>query len=141
MRPDLLNAIDSDFVELRESERLSIDLRYASTNNFVGENLYGAFNKAFPHKVAAKKLEQAIDVLSQLAPGYGMLIFDALRPRSAQYVLWNKVKGTDHEQYIADPDIGSVHNFGFAIDLTLLDKLGAELDMGTGFDNFTPLAH
>jgi D-alanyl-D-alanine dipeptidase len=57
-----------------------------------------------------------------------------------QFQLWDHVKGTDQQQYVADPKIGSIHNYGFAVDLTILDAEGRELDMGTAFDEFTPLA-
>jgi D-alanyl-D-alanine dipeptidase len=138
--PSSFDSIASNFVELRESDGLLIDLRYATSNNFVGENLYGEFNKAFLHKVAAEKLAKAVEGLHNVNPKYRFIIFDALRPRSVQHMLWNKVKGTDHEQYIANPESGSVHNFGFAVDLSVLDASGKELDMGTGFDSFTPLS-
>lgn len=129
-----------DFVALNESQSLVIDLRYATTNNFLGRNLYGAFNRAYLHKIAADKLEHAIAKLRALKPSYKVIIFDALRPRSVQYVLWDAVKNTEQQTYIADPEKGSIHNFGMAVDLSILDEAGQELDMGTPFDDFTPLA-
>jgi D-alanyl-D-alanine dipeptidase len=63
-----------------------------------------------------------------------------LRPRSIQRVLWSHVVGTEGEKYIANPDLGSLHNFGFAVDLSVLDEYGQELDMGAGFDDFRPVA-
>ncbi|MES2356450.1 MAG: M15 family metallopeptidase [Pseudomonadota bacterium] len=141
MPADLLFAsLASDFVELRESQALAIDLRYASANNFIGHDLYGEFNKAFLHKIAAEKLEKAIQALQKINSKYRLIVFDALRPQSVQYVLWDKVKGTDQEQYVANPAIGSVHSFGFAVDVSILNEAGQELDMGTPFDDFTPLA-
>ena len=62
------------------------------------------------------------------------------RSRSIQYKLWKKVKGTSQEPYVANPDKGSIHNFGFALDLSLLNEFDNEVDMGTAFDDFTPLA-
>lgn len=128
------------FISLHNRDGFKIDLRYAGSNNFVGRNLYGDFNEAYLHPEAFRKLEAALKMLRSLHPGYGMKIFDALRPRSIQRVLFDFVKGTPQEIYVANPDRGSVHNFGFAVDLTLVDESGQELDMGTPFDDFTLLA-
>jgi len=57
-----------------------------------------------------------------------------------QRIFWARVVGTALQPYVADPAKGSVHNFGFALDVTLLDDSGAEIDMGTSFDDFSPLA-
>lgn len=128
------------YVELKPSDGLAIDLKYATADNFVGQNMYGDFNKAYLHRIAADKLTQAIRNLKALHPAYRLVIYDALRPRSVQYVLWNNVKGTDRQKYVADPRHGSIHNFGFAVDLSILDEKGKPLDMGTPFDDFTALA-
>jgi len=129
-----------DYVELLPAMGLTLDLRYATANNFVGENLYGDFHRAFLHRIAAEKLSRAVENLRKANPGYRFVVFDALRPRSVQEILWAKVRGTAQEKYVADPKQGSMHNFGFALDLSVLDESGKELDMGTGFDAFTPLA-
>jgi zinc D-Ala-D-Ala dipeptidase len=130
----------SDFVELREGPEFKIDLRYGTTNNFVGVNMYGPFNKAFLHKIAGEKLFSALYHLRAAHPGYKFLIFDALRPRSIQRILWSHVEGTPGEKYIARPEPGSLHNFGFAVDLSVLDSSGRELDMGAGYDDFRDIA-
>ena len=125
-----------DFTEIREDHGVAIDLRYASSNNFTGENVYGEFDRAFLHRLAALKLVRAVAALSASHPHLKFLILDALRPRSAQRRLWAHVVGTADEDYIANPNHGSVHNYGFALDLTLVDGSGRELDMGSGFDEF-----
>lgn len=129
-----------DYVNLSTIDGLRFDLRYATSNNFTGQNLYGEFNQAYLHSVAAEKLRKAVALLHQRRPDLHLLIFDALRPRSVQYILWEYVKGTEQQRYVADPSRGSIHNYGFALDLTLVDDKGHELDMGTAFDDFTPLA-
>jgi D-alanyl-D-alanine dipeptidase len=129
-----------DFVELVEGPEFKIDLRYGTTNNFVGVNMYGPFNKAFLHRIAGEKLFRALKHLQNTRPGYKFLIFDALRPRSIQRILWSHVEGTPGEKYIARPEPGSLHNFGFAVDLTVLDEHGSELDMGAGYDDFRDIA-
>jgi len=130
----------TDYVEIKPDHQLQTDLRYATTNNFVGENLYGDFNRAYLHRLAAKKLIAAKSILKASYPEYKLVIFDAMRPRSVQYQLWDKVKGTDKQGYVANPAGGSIHNYGFAVDISLADAQGNLLDMGTKFDDFTALA-
>ena len=129
-----------EFHEVTAQDGVVIDLRYASSNNFVGKNLYGPFNRLFLHRRAYDKLKAAIALLKHDHPGYKFVIFDGTRPRSVQYLLWQKVAGTPQEKYVADPKKGSIHNYGMAIDLSIQDEKGHELDMGTPFDSFTPLA-
>ncbi|MGH7032407.1 MAG: D-alanyl-D-alanine dipeptidase, partial [Stellaceae bacterium] len=85
---------------------------------------------------AADKLQAAIDLTRYL--GLRLRVFDALRPTEAQWKLWNF---TPDPEFLADPRRGSPHSRGAAVDLTLLSADGSELDMGTGFDDFTPLSH
>jgi len=129
-----------DYREITPADGVVIDLRYAGANNFVGQDLYGPFKRLFLHKRAADKLKAAVALLKHEHPGYKFVIYDGLRPRSVQYVLWQHVAGTPQEKYVADPKKGSVHNYGLAIDLSVQDDKGRDLDMGTGFDSFTPLA-
>lgn len=131
---------NAEYQEIKPSDQIALELRYATTNNFVGVNLYGDFNHAFLHRDAAVKLERAAELLAAQHPGYKLLIFDALRPRSVQRLLWAKVKGTAQQPYVANPASGSIHNFGFAVDLSIVDDQGHELDMGTPFDAFESLA-
>ena len=133
-------ATSKEYVVLKPSSEFVIDLRYGSSNNFVGRDLYGEFNRGFLHRIAAEKFALARKNLAVVQPKYKLIVFDALRPRSVQAILWDKVKGTDQEKYVADPKSGSVHNYGFALDLSLVDENGRELDMGTPFDSFSPLA-
>jgi len=129
-----------DYVDLSVFSKVKIDLKYASLDNFMGEDLYGNFKKAFLHKDAAVKFERAIGLLQQEKPGWSFIIFDALRPRSVQWRMWAKVKNTPQEKYIANPEQGSPHNFGMALDLSLLDENGKAVDMGAGFDEFSEVS-
>ena len=131
---------DPDFVDLTGIPGVKIDLRYATTNNFTGSNIYGGFNHAFLHRIAAAKLREAAATMQQQHPGWQLLIYDAARPRSAQQQLWQRVAGTDKQRYVANPAKGSIHNYGFAVDLGIIDQDGHELDMGTGFDSFEPVS-
>jgi D-alanyl-D-alanine dipeptidase len=135
---------DKDFVDISTFHGLFIDLRYASINNFMGINMYGPIygsgRRVFLHKDAAAKLAEAIKLLKKEKPGWSFLVFDALRPRSVQWMMWDKVKDTPQRKYVANPAIGSPHNYGMALDIGLTDGKHGEVDMGTGFDSFTPLA-
>lgn len=129
-----------DFVELHDGLGFKIDLRYASTNNITGRDVYGPFNRAFLHRIAAEKLSNAYRLLRANNPGYGFIVFDALRPGCVQRIMWNHVKGTPGEKFFANPEIGSVHSYGFAVDISVIDRQGRELDMGAGFDDFREIA-
>lgn len=120
-----------------------LDFRYASKNNFVGEDVYGDFKTCFLQKDAAQMLQRANAKLKERRADLVFIAFDCLRPRSVQLRFWDKVKGTKQQSYVANPHskTGSIHNYGCAIDLSLATKDGKELDMGTAFDHFGPLAH
>lgn len=131
---------DPDFTDIENLSGVMVDLRYGSTNNFMNENLYGEFNRAYLHRFAAGKLERAAELLQEQHPGWSLRVYDALRPRSVQWRLWDRVKDTPQRIYVADPDKGSIHSYGFAVDVTVVDDTGRELDMGTPFDAFTPFS-
>ena len=129
------------FRHLSTIEHVAVDLRYAGTNNFVGRNLYGAQDCAWLHQLAAAGLELAAALLAREAPGHRLLVLDALRPQRVQVQLWDHLEGTDLRQYVADPARGSIHSFGMALDVTLVDARGRELDMGSGYDEMIELSH
>ena len=134
-------ASDKNYVDVSNFPHVHLSLRYASENNFMKRNVYGEFRQCFLHQIAAEKFRLATSALEQEKPGWKFLVFDCLRPRSIQIKLFDVVKGTPQEPYVANPKTGSLHNYGFAIDLSLEDEHGNELDMGTGFDDFRPLSH
>lgn len=123
-------------VEITESDAVQIYLAYATTDNFTGEPVYQADARCFLHPQAAECLRKAVE-LAKLQ-GYTIKIFDAYRPTEVQWALWHHSPDPD---FLADPRRGSPHSRGVAIDLTLCDAAGNELDMGTAFDAFTPLSH
>jgi D-alanyl-D-alanine dipeptidase len=112
-----------------------LSLAYAGPDNFTGKPIY-ARAAAYLHPVAAGLLSRAIGLALPL--GLKLKIFDAFRPCEAQWVMWNH---TPDPEFLADPRRGSPHSRGAAVDLTLIDRAGQELDMGTAFDAFTPLSH
>ncbi len=112
-----------------------IDVKYASIDNFMGENVYGDFDKCYLQSEIASKLILAQKLLKEINPNYTLILFDCARPLSIQYKMWNMLEGTDKQKYVANPKIGSVHNYGCAVDLSIYDlKNEKELDMGTPYD-------
>lgn len=130
-----------EFVHLSALEGLAVDLRYAGVDNFVGRDLYGSLDCAWIHRLAGAGLARAAQRIARDAPGHRLLVLDALRPHRVQVQLWDHLEGTDLRQYVADPARGSIHSFGMAVDVTIVDPLGHELDMGSGFDAMTELSH
>jgi zinc D-Ala-D-Ala dipeptidase len=130
-----------EFRRLESIAGISVDLRYAGPHNFVGRNLYGTLDCRWLHHLAAEGLERAVQWLREQAPQHRLLVLDAMRPHRVQIVLWDHLAGTDLRQYVADPARGSIHSFGMAVDVTLVDAQGREQDMGAGFDEMTPLSH
>lgn len=129
-----------DYADLTELPNVRAELRYSSTNNLLARDVYGGFQRVLLHQLAAKKFARASQLLSKKFPSFRFVVFDALRPQSAQVEFFRLVKGTPQEPYFADPAKGSLHSYGFAIDLSLLGPDGRELDMGTPFDDLSPLA-
>jgi D-alanyl-D-alanine dipeptidase len=134
-------ASNPDFRPLSTIPGIAVDLRYAGTDNFIGHDLYGTLHCDWLHHLAAAGLARAASLLEQEAPGHRLLVLDALRPHRVQIQLWDHLDGTDLRQYVADPARGSIHSFGMALDATLLDPQGRELDMGTGFDEMNERSH
>jgi len=129
-----------EFEDVSSLTNVKVDLRYATKHNLLQKDVYGGFGKALLHRIAAEKFRHASTLLSKRREDLKFLVFDALRPQAAQEEFWRLVKGTPQQQYFADPAKGSIHSYGFAIDLGLIDRNGQELDMGTGFDDLTELA-
>jgi len=133
-------AQDKNYADVSNIRNVHVSLRYASENNFMGKNVYGEFHACILHQIAAAKFRRAAQALQQERPGWKFLVFDCLRPRSLQEKLFAVVRGTPQQPYVADPRTGSLHNFGFAVDLSLEDESGRELDMGSHFDDFSALS-
>ena len=112
-----------------------VDLRYATADNFFRQKFY-TDTRALLRPDTAKKLAAAQTEFTER--GLKLKIWDAWRPLRVQREMW-KVK--PDANYVADPARGSRHNRGAAVDVTLVDNNGQELDMGTGFDDFSPRAH
>ncbi|AGY58125.1 D-alanyl-D-alanine dipeptidase [Gloeobacter kilaueensis JS1] len=114
--------------------RLRLDLRYATADNFLHKAVYARARCLLREPVAAR-LAQVTDKLA--AQGYGLKVWDCYRPLSVQKQMWALVPD---ENYVANPAKGSRHNRGAAVDLSLVDAQGHDLEMPTTFDDFSPRA-
>jgi D-alanyl-D-alanine dipeptidase len=128
-------------VHLSTITGIAVDIRYAGTNNFAARNFYGSLDCAWMRRPAAEGLAQAAQWLAQQRPGHRLLVLDALRPQRVQEAIWADVHGTHMAAYFADPRRGSIHSFGMAVDVTLLDPQGRECDMGSGYDEMNLRSH
>lgn len=128
---------DTSIVPLRQIDSTIIsDVKYATKNNFTGKVLYPT-DKVYLRKLVAEKLSQ---VQKYLVEKYNLRlkVFDGYRPLSVQRKLWEIMPD---ENFVANPAKGSRHNRGAAVDLTLIDSTGNELEMGTPYDDFTKKAY
>ena len=112
-----------------------VELRYATPYNFLNERLYPKDAPCLLQREVAQKLVKAQQILQQ--QGFGLKVWDAYRPLSVQIRLWEKLP---NPRFVAPPSRGSRHNRAAAVDVTLVDSLGQEVKMPTGFDDFSPLA-
>jgi zinc D-Ala-D-Ala dipeptidase len=132
---------DLGLVNLQEMDpNIHVQLAYAGQDNFLDTAIYGQLNTAWLRIEAAAMLSMAQDELTRQKPGYHLLVLDAARPLKVQQAMWDIVQGTPQAGYVANPKIGSLHNYGAAVDLTIVDSLNNKLDMGTPFDFFGDLA-
>lgn len=116
---------------------IKLDIRYATDNNFVGRQVYPE-SRAFLQPMAAEAVVRVHRSLG--ADGLGLAIFDGYRPWSITKLFWEVVR-PDQRKYVANPETGSKHNRGCAVDLSVFDiDSGELLPMPSGFDEFTERA-
>ncbi len=132
--------IEQGLVDLeRYIPGIEVELKYSTEDNFFGKDVYGDLTNAFLQPVVAERLRTAQEKLVEKYPNLTLIIYDAARPLSVQQILWDNLDKPDSLKplYVADPKLGSLHNFGVAVDLSIYDKeSGQPIDMGTGFDFF-----
>ncbi|MBN1444931.1 MAG: D-alanyl-D-alanine dipeptidase [Candidatus Omnitrophica bacterium] len=112
-----------------------LDIRYATADNFTGKVLYPSAD-CFLLEEAALALKAVQDDLKE--QGFRLKIYDGYRPFSVQKKMWEVMPNPN---YVADPQKGSMHNRGCAVDVGLADMEGRDVEMPTEFDNFTEKAH
>ena len=139
--PPILDSLDSHkkLVDLKKlDDEFQLDIRYASTNNFMRSKFYKN-ERAFFNMSAADRLIEAKNDLKEL--GYGIIIYDAYRPWFVTKMFWEGTpKNLKH--FVANPENGSSHNKGCAIDIGLYDiETGESIVMISGYDEFTERAY
>jgi D-alanyl-D-alanine dipeptidase len=131
LKPDLVELVQLD-------PTIKLDIRYATTNNFLGTPVYTQA-RAFLQRPAADAVVRANRELK--AQGYGLIIHDGYRPWYVTKIFWDAVP-RDKKIFVADPAQGSRHNRGCAVDLSLYDlKTGEEVTMPSGYDEMTERAY
>jgi len=130
-----IEVLDTSFVNLKEySTDFVYDMKYATEDNFLKSKVYDCA-ECYLRLKTVKALVKANSKLMKL--GYKIKLYDCYRPLDVQKKMWALVS---NPIYVANPSKGSIHNRGGAIDITLVDFTGKELDMGTPFDFFGPEA-
>lgn len=125
------NSYDSTFVNLKDYDKNFVfDMKYATNNNFLKTKVYDCA-ECYLRLKTVKALIKANNSFLKL--GFKIKIFDCYRPLDVQKKMWKIVSNPN---FVADPKKGSIHNRGGAVDITLVDLAGNELDMGTKFDFF-----
>ncbi len=114
---------------------IRLDIRYATANNFTKSKIYDC-----PRCLLRPEAAEAIVIANKSLKkkGLTLVMFDCYRPRPYQQRLWDKVPNPD---YVTPPAKGSMHSRGAAVDLSIVDAQGKELDMGTAYDFFGEAAH
>lgn len=128
---------------IREADStIAIELIYTTPDNFTGEVLYDDLHEAYLHKDALQSLLLAQQLLKERHPGYRLIVYDAARPMTVQKKMWDRVKGTPKNIYVSNPSHGGgLHNYGLAVDVSIIDSDDSPLPMGTPVDYFGTEAH
>lgn len=126
---------DTTFVNLKNySKDFVYDMKYATEDNFLKAKVYDCAECLLRLKTVKALVAANKDFIKK---GYKIKLYDCYRPLSIQKKMWEIVS---NPKYVADPKKGSIHNRGGAVDISLVDLNGKELDMGTTFDFFGPEA-
>lgn len=137
--PDTSRYANAGLVDVRRRiPNLLINLKYAGSDNLLGQPIYSDLSTCYLQPEVVRMLAVADSTLRARRPDLRLLLYDCARPLEAQWRLWELVRGTPLQRYVANPSRGSMHNYGTAVDLTLATAAGAELDMGTPYDFLGP---
>jgi D-alanyl-D-alanine dipeptidase len=136
--------IDS-LVDIRSiNPEIQVDLKYATSDNFMKMKLYDRLKNAYLQKDVAERLSNCQKFLSQIKSGYRLLVYDAVRPVSVQQKMWDaldSIPPNERGKFVSNPQNRSLHNLGAAVDLTIIDERGVPLDMGAGYDDIRKIAY
>lgn len=121
---------------------IHVSLMYSRPDNFTGKVLYTDLKEAYLHPLAAEALAKAQKELKRRHPQWSLIIYDAARPMSIQQKMWDVVKGTSKNIYVSNPaNGGGLHNYGFAVDISICNENGDSIPMGTLVDYMGRAAH
>ena len=120
-----------------------VELKYSTTDNFMGIDLYGDLENAYLQPDVADKILKAQSLLKRIDSAKTLLIYDAVRPKYIQQKMWDALKMPFQEKikFLSNPKMHSIHNYGAAVDLTIAGLDKKALDMGTPYDYIGVLAH
>lgn len=121
---------------------IRINLMYATADNFMQEIVYEGLTKAWLRPEAAEMLIKAQAILKNINPAYSLIVLDAARPMSVQKKMWNMARRVGKAKYVSNPSNGGgLHNYGMAVDVSIVDLQGKLLPMGSPVDHFGEEAH
>lgn len=141
-----LKLIEAGLVNVQDVDStIQVDVKYASTDNFMGIVLYDGFHKVYLQSEVAEKLSIAQKALKNIDENLTLLVFDGARPRSVQQLMWDAldtIPVNERTKFVSNPKNGSIHNYGCAVDLTIANVASGEwLDMGAGYDDIRKIAY
>lgn len=125
------------FVNVKDADpSIQVSLMYTRPDNFTGKVLYTDLKEAYLHPLAAEALKKAQAELKRRRPELSLIVYDATRPMSVQQKMWDVVKGTSKSIYVSNPaNGGGLHNYGFAVDVSICNEKGDTIPMGTIIDH------
>ena len=126
------------------NSNIKVDLKYTTKDNFLQKVLYNKIDKAYLQKDVAIRLSKCQDLLDSIRPGYHLIVYDAVRPVSVQKIMWEAMDSLPpkiRKRYVSPPQSRSLHNYGAAVDLTIVNENGVPLDMGAQYDEFNKIAY
>lgn len=117
---------------------IEVYMVYATPYNFMGRVLYEGLDEAYLVPEAMEKLRKANELLRKKRMDLHLVVYDAARPRSIQELMWKVVENTELQDFVANPNVsgGGCHNYGIAVDVTLVDCTGHPIPMGSEYDYF-----
>jgi len=124
---------------------IEVDVKYATKDNFMGSVLYDGYDKVYLQPEVAERLSKAQKALQSIDSLLTLLVFDGTRPRSVQQEMWEALDSIPFKErikFVSNPKNGSIHNYGAAVDLTIMNKYsGVLLDMGADYDDLRKIAY
>ncbi|MCC5923466.1 MAG: M15 family metallopeptidase [Crocinitomicaceae bacterium] len=127
------------------NSNIIVDIKYSTTDNFMGENLYGDLKQAFLQPDIAARLGRVQEFLESKDSLLRLYVWDAVRPRNIQQKMWDALDSIPVSQrgkFLSNPKNGSLHNYAAAVDLSIFDlRTDTLLDMGAGFDDMRKIAY